>query len=78
MCIHIYIYMFNVQVRDENGRAVSGMYEWTALTRSQILLVLQKLPDKLCDLVAEDDAVQIGDIWISSISEKQIEQFANQ
>ena len=34
-----------------------------SLTWSQILLVLQKLPDKLCDLVAEDDAVQIGALW---------------
>ena len=36
------------------------MYEWTSLNRSQNLLVLKKLPDKLQDLLEEDDAAQVS------------------
>ena len=55
----------NLQVCDENGRAVSGMFEWTSLTRIQNLLErrsLEKLPNKLRDLVRERGALQFGSL----------------
>lgn len=43
------INVYNLQVSNEHGRAVTGMHEWTSLTQSQILLILRNLPDKLSD-----------------------------
>ena len=52
-----------LQVQNENGTTVTGMYEWTSLNRAQNLLVLQNLPDKLSDLFPEPQASQIGALW---------------
>ena len=44
---------------------MSGMFEWTLLTRIQNLLErrrLEKLPNKLRDLVSERDALQFGSL----------------
>ena len=50
------------QVQNENGKAVTGLYEWTSLTRAQILLLLQHLPSKLPSLFPETPASGIGSL----------------
>lgn len=55
--------VYDVQVCNENGRAVTGMHEWTSLAQSQNLLILQNLPDKLGDLFPEPHASNIGTLW---------------
>ena len=51
------------QATDENGKAVKGMYDWTSLTRSQNLKVFERLPDKLVELLPDDDAAQLSALW---------------
>lgn len=52
-----------LQVQNENGTTVTGMYEWTSLNRTQNLLALQNLPPKFSDLFPEPQASQIGALW---------------
>lgn len=40
-----------------------GMYDWTSLTRSQILKVFEKLPDKMVELLPDEDAAQMSALW---------------
>ena len=51
------------QATDENGKAVKGMYDWTSLTRSRSLKVSERLPDKLVELLPDDDAAQLSALW---------------
>ena len=55
--------MYTFQVQNENGRAVTGMYEWTSLNRAENLLVLQNLPDKLSALFPQPHASEISTLW---------------
>ena len=57
----------SMQVQNENGTTVTGMYEWTSLNQAQNLLVLQNLPDKLSDLFPEPHPhkiVQQNKLWL--------------
>ena len=45
------------------------------LTQSQNLLVLEKRPDKLHDLVPEDDAPQIAALWKIKIAVGRVESW---
>ena len=48
---------------------VAGLFTWTALNRKQKLTVLKELPQKLPEVLPEEDAIQIGTLWnASSIS----------
>ena len=49
-----------LQVQDESGKTITGMYEWSSLTRAQTLLVLQHLPSKLGGLFPEPNSSKIG------------------
>ena len=50
---------------------VAGVFTWTALNRKQKLTVLKELPQKLPEVLPEEDAIQIGTLWkASSISSK--------
>ena len=40
-----------------------GMYDWTSLTRSQNLKVFERLPDKLVELLPDEDAAQLSALW---------------
>ena len=40
-----------------------GMYDWTSLTRSQNLKVFERLPDKLVELLPDEDAAQLSTLW---------------
>ena len=42
------------------GKAVKGMYDWTSLTRLQNLKVFERLPDKLVELLPDEDAAQLN------------------
>ena len=40
-----------------------GMYDWTSLTRSPNLKVFERLPDKLVELLPDEDAAQLSALW---------------
>ena len=42
---------------------MKGMYDWTSLTRSQNLKVFERLPDKLVELLPDEDAAQLSALW---------------
>lgn len=53
----------NSQAKDEHGRAVSGIYEWTALDCQQRLKVLQNLPQKFGSIFKPENVLQFGALW---------------
>jgi len=50
-------------LRNEHGKAVPDMFEWTALDRKQRLKVLQQLPHQLGSLFPHEDAHKVGALW---------------
>jgi hypothetical protein len=52
-----------LQVQNENGKSVPGMYEWTSLTRAQILRILKNLPEKFGDLFPAPQAPKLASLF---------------
>ena len=68
VCHELYCYYYNnnhvtFQAVNENNRPVSGMLNWTALTRKDKHKVLKNLPTHLPELLPSPDPSKIASLW---------------